>query len=114
MTAKTDGLMFMEGNRAAALGCVMGGCTVAAWYPITPSSSLCEYFIQYCDRYRVDEETGEHNVAIVQAEDELAAAGIVFGAGLGGRARDDLDLGPGDLADGRVCRATAILPKCRA
>ena len=47
----------MEGNRAAALGCVMGGCTVAAWYPITPSSSLCEYFIQYCDRYRVDKET---------------------------------------------------------
>ncbi|MFY9884604.1 MAG: 2-oxoacid:acceptor oxidoreductase family protein, partial [Candidatus Cybelea sp.] len=74
MSGKTEGLMFMEGNRAAALGCVMGGCTVAAWYPITPSSSLCEYFIQYCDRYRVNEESGERNVAIVQAEDELAAA----------------------------------------
>ena len=62
----------------------MGGCTVAAWYPITPSSSLCEYFIQLCDRYRVDDETGERNVAIVQAEDELAAAGMVFGAGWAG------------------------------
>ncbi|MBV8490941.1 MAG: 2-oxoacid:acceptor oxidoreductase family protein, partial [Candidatus Eremiobacteraeota bacterium] len=65
LSGKTDGLMFMEGNRAAALGCVMGGCTVAAWYPITPSSSLCEYFIQYCDRFRVDKETGERNVAII-------------------------------------------------
>ena len=95
MSGKTDGLMFMEGNRAAALGCVMGGCTVAAWYPITPSSSLCEYFIQYCDRYRVDSETGERNVAIVQAEDELAAAGIVFGAGWGGARAMTSTSGPG-------------------
>jgi len=84
MSGKTDGYMFMEGNRAAALGCVMGGCTVAAWYPITPSSSLCEYFIQYCDKYRVDPDTNQRNVAIVQAEDELAAAGMVFGAGWAG------------------------------
>ena len=95
MTGKTDGLMFMEGNRAAALGCVMGGCTVAAWYPITPSSSLCEYFIQYCDRYRVDKESGERNVAIVQAEDELAAAGIVFGAGWAGARAMTSTSGPG-------------------
>jgi 2-oxoglutarate ferredoxin oxidoreductase subunit alpha len=95
MTGKTDGLMFMEGNRASALGCIMGGCTVAAWYPITPSSSLCEYFIQYCDRYRVDKESGERNVAIVQAEDELAAAGIVFGAGWSGARAMTSTSGPG-------------------
>jgi len=95
MTGKTDGLMFMEGNRAAALGCVMGGCTVAAWYPITPSSSLCEYFIQYCEQHRVDKETGEHNFAIVQAEDELAAAGIVFGAGWAGARAMTSTSGPG-------------------
>jgi 2-oxoglutarate ferredoxin oxidoreductase subunit alpha len=95
MSGKTDGLLFMEGNRASALGCLMGGCTVAAWYPITPSSSLCEYFIQYCDRYRVDQRTGEHNVAIVQAEDELAAAGIVFGAGWAGARAMTSTSGPG-------------------
>ncbi len=95
MTGKTEGLLFMEGNRAAALGCVMGGCTVAAWYPITPSSSLCEYFIQYSDKYRVDQKTGERNVAIVQAEDELAAAGIVFGAGWGGARAMTSTSGPG-------------------
>jgi 2-oxoglutarate ferredoxin oxidoreductase subunit alpha len=94
MSGKTENLMFMEGNRAAALGCLMGGCTVAAWYPITPSSSLCEYFIQYCDRYRVD-ATGERNVAIVQAEDELAAAGIVFGAGWAGARAMTSTSGPG-------------------
>ena len=95
MSGKTNGLMFMEGNRAAALGCVMGGCTVAAWYPITPSSSLCEYFIQYCDKYRVDSETGSKNVAIVQAEDELAAAGMVFGAGWAGARAMTSTSGPG-------------------
>jgi 2-oxoglutarate/2-oxoacid ferredoxin oxidoreductase subunit alpha len=95
MNGKTSGLLFMEGNRAAALGCVMGGCTVAAWYPITPSSSLCEYFIQYCDRYRVDKSSGKRNAAIVQAEDELAAAGIVFGAGWAGARAMTSTSGPG-------------------
>jgi 2-oxoglutarate ferredoxin oxidoreductase subunit alpha len=95
MTGKTEGLLFMDGNRAAALGCVMGGCTVAAWYPITPSSSLCEYFIAYCDRYRTDQTTGERNAAIVQAEDELAAAGIVFGAGWAGARAMTSTSGPG-------------------
>jgi 2-oxoglutarate ferredoxin oxidoreductase subunit alpha len=95
MNGKTEGYLFMEGNRAAALGCVMGGCTVAAWYPITPSSSLCEYFIQYADKYRVDKETGEKNVAIVQAEDELAAAGMVFGAGWAGARAMTSTSGPG-------------------
>jgi 2-oxoglutarate/2-oxoacid ferredoxin oxidoreductase subunit alpha len=95
MSGKIDGMLFMEGNRASALGALMGGCTVAAWYPITPSSSLCEYFIQYCDRYRVDPQTQERRVAIVQAEDELAAAGIVFGAGWAGARSMTSTSGPG-------------------
>ena len=94
MTGKTDGHMFMDGNRAAALGCVMGGCTVAAWYPITPSSSLCESFIALTDRYRVGKD-GEKNVAIVQAEDELAAIGMVLGAGWAGARAMTSTSGPG-------------------
>ncbi|MGZ3576960.1 MAG: 2-oxoacid:acceptor oxidoreductase subunit alpha [Vulcanimicrobiaceae bacterium] len=90
-----DGLMFMDGNRAAALGCVMAGCTVAAWYPITPSSSLCEAFIQYCDRYRIDPMTSERKAAIVQAEDELAAIGMVFGATWAGARAMTSTSGPG-------------------
>ena len=82
----------------------MGGCTVAAWYPITPSSSLCENFIALAEKFRVDPQTGEKRVAIVQAEDELAAIGMVLRRRLGGRARDDLDVGPRHFADGRVRR----------
>jgi 2-oxoglutarate/2-oxoacid ferredoxin oxidoreductase subunit alpha len=95
MRGKTEGLLFMDGNRAAAIGCIMGGCTVAAWYPITPSSSLCEAFIQLAEKYRVDPESGEKRVAIIQAEDELAAAGIVFGAGWGGARAMTSTSGPG-------------------
>jgi 2-oxoglutarate ferredoxin oxidoreductase subunit alpha len=95
MSAKTDGLMFMDGNRAAAFGCIMGGCTVAAWYPITPSSSLCENFIALADKYRIDPETGEKRVAIVQAEDELAAIGMVLGAGWAGARAMTSTSGPG-------------------
>jgi 2-oxoglutarate ferredoxin oxidoreductase subunit alpha len=91
----TAGQMLMEGNQAAALGCVMGGCTVAAWYPITPSSSLCEYLIQYCDRFRVDADTGEKRYAIIQAEDELAAIGMVFGATWTGARAMTSTSGPG-------------------
>jgi 2-oxoglutarate ferredoxin oxidoreductase subunit alpha len=76
----TVGQILLEGNQAAALGCLMGGCTLAAWYPITPSSSLCEYFIQYCERFRIDPATGERRFAVIQAEDELAALGMVLGA----------------------------------
>ncbi len=94
-TGKVDGLMFMDGNRAAALGCVMGGCTVAAWYPITPSSSLCETFIALTDKYRVDPETGAKNVAIIQAEDELASIGMVIGAGWAGARAMTSTSGPG-------------------
>ena len=95
MTGKTGGLLLMDGNNGAALGCVMGGCTVAAWYPITPSSSLCEAFIQYCERYRVDSESGERKAAIIQAEDELAAIGMVFGATWAGARAMTSTSGPG-------------------
>lgn len=95
MPGGTDGLMFMDGNRAAALGCVMAGCTVAAWYPITPSSSLCESFISLCDKYRIDAKTGERKAAIVQAEDELAALGMVFGATWAGARAMTSTSGPG-------------------
>ena len=71
MKGKTEGLVLIEGNQAIALGCLMGGCTVAAWYPITPSSSVCEYLGTYAERFRVDEKTGEKKIAIVQAEDCL-------------------------------------------
>ncbi|MDQ6743415.1 MAG: 2-oxoacid:acceptor oxidoreductase subunit alpha [Candidatus Dormibacteraeota bacterium] len=91
----TDGLMLIEGNQAAALGCIMGGCTVAAWYPITPSSSLCENLIAYADRFRVDRGTGEKRIAVVQAEDELAAVGIAIGAGWAGARSMTSTSGPG-------------------
>ncbi len=95
MSGHTENLMLMDGNSAAALGCVMGGCTVAAWYPITPSSSLCESFISYCERFRVDKETGERKAAIIQAEDELAAIGMVFGATWTGARAMTSTSGPG-------------------
>jgi len=72
--------IFTDGNSAAALGCVYGGATVAAWYPITPSSSVPEAFQKYCDKFRNDPATGQHRFAIIQAEDELASIGIVVGA----------------------------------
>jgi 2-oxoglutarate ferredoxin oxidoreductase subunit alpha len=95
MTGRTEGLLFMDGNRAAALGCLMAGCTVAAWYPITPSSSLCESFIALCERYRIDPATGDRKFAIVQAEDELAAIGMVFGATWAGARAMTSTSGPG-------------------
>jgi 2-oxoglutarate ferredoxin oxidoreductase subunit alpha len=95
MTGKTEGLVLVEGNQAVALGCLMGGCTVAAWYPITPSSSVCEYLGTYADRFRVDEKTGERRIAIVQAEDELAAVGMAIGAGWAGARAMTSTSGPG-------------------
>ncbi|MHB8949339.1 MAG: 2-oxoacid:acceptor oxidoreductase subunit alpha [Rhodoferax sp.] len=76
--------IFTDGNSAAGLGCVYGGATVAAWYPITPSSSVPESFQKYCSKFRVDAETGQHNFAIVQCEDELASIGMAIGAGWNG------------------------------
>ncbi len=89
-----DGI-FIDGNSAAALGCVYGGATVCAWYPITPSTSVAEAFQRYCARLRVDEETGANKFAIVQAEDELASIGIVVGAGWNGARAFTATSGPG-------------------
>jgi 2-oxoglutarate/2-oxoacid ferredoxin oxidoreductase subunit alpha len=87
--------IFLEGNNAAALGCVYGGATVAAWYPITPSSSLAEAFARHCSRYRVDPETRKHRFAVVQAEDELASIGMVIGAAWNGARAFTATSGPG-------------------
>ena len=78
---KTAGKIMIDGNTAAGIGCVYGDATVGAWYPITPSTSLMDSFQKYCSKLRVDEETGENKFAIIQAEDELAAAGLTIGAG---------------------------------
>ncbi len=87
--------IFVDGNVAAALGCVYGGATVCAWYPITPSSSLAEAFQKYCMKYRVDTETGTNKFAIVQAEDEIASIGMVVGAGWNGARAFTTTSGPG-------------------
>ncbi|OGA67843.1 MAG: ferredoxin oxidoreductase [Betaproteobacteria bacterium RIFCSPLOWO2_12_FULL_68_20] len=87
--------IFIEGNAAAALGCVYGGATVCAWYPITPSSSLAEAFQRYCSRLRVDKETGKNKFAIIQGEDELASVGIAIGAGWNGARAFTATSGPG-------------------
>jgi 2-oxoglutarate ferredoxin oxidoreductase subunit alpha len=87
--------IFVDGNSAAALGCVYGGATVAAWYPITPSSSVAEAFQTYCAKYRIDAETGQHRYAIVQAEDEIASIGMVVGAGWNGARAFTATSGPG-------------------
>src|SRR5688572_14732351 len=87
--------IFIEGNAAAALGCLYGGATVCAWYPITPSSSLAEAFQKYCSKYRVDKATGQNRYAIVQAEDEIASIGMVVGAGWNGARAFTATSGPG-------------------
>lgn len=86
--------IFVEGNAAAALGCVYGGATVCAWYPITPSSSLAEAFATYCGKYRTDAE-GKARHAIIQAEDEIASIGMVVGAGWNGARAFTATSGPG-------------------
>jgi 2-oxoglutarate ferredoxin oxidoreductase subunit alpha len=87
--------IFLEGNDAAALGAVYGGATVAAWYPITPSTSLAEAFAKHCRRFRTDPETGKSRYAIVQAEDELASIGMVIGAAWNGARAFTATSGPG-------------------
>ncbi|MET0605747.1 MAG: 2-oxoacid:acceptor oxidoreductase subunit alpha [Beijerinckiaceae bacterium] len=87
--------IFVDGNAAAALGAVYGGATVCAWYPITPSTSLAEAFERYCGRLRIDGATGEKKYAIVQAEDEIAAIGMVVGAGWNGARAFTATSGPG-------------------
>src|ERR1700745_3413372 len=95
MSGVVEGKVLVEGNQAAALGALMGGVTVVAWYPITPSSSLCEYLIAYADRFRVDPKTGEKLISVVQAEDELAAVGMAIGAGWAGSRAMTSTSGPG-------------------
>jgi 2-oxoglutarate ferredoxin oxidoreductase subunit alpha len=87
--------ILIDGNDAAALGCVYGGATVAGWYPITPSTSLAEAFARHCRRYRTDPASGRSRFAIIQAEDELAAIGIVIGAAWNGARAFTATSGPG-------------------
>jgi len=91
----TNGKILIDGNGAAALGAVFGGCTVVTWYPITPSTSLVEQMMIYMKQYRVDAQTGKPTYAIVQAEDELAAIGMVIGAGWAGARAMTATSGPG-------------------
>jgi 2-oxoglutarate ferredoxin oxidoreductase subunit alpha len=92
---KTSGHIMIDGNTAAALGCLYAGATVAAWYPITPSTSLMDAFKMFADRLRVDKETGANNFAFIQAEDELAAVGMVIGAMWNGARAFTATSGPG-------------------
>jgi 2-oxoglutarate ferredoxin oxidoreductase subunit alpha len=87
--------IFIAGNDAAGLGCVYGGATVCAWYPITPSTSVAEAFTKHCANLRVDAETDANKFAIVQAEDEIAAIGMVIGAGWNGARAFTATSGPG-------------------
>jgi 2-oxoglutarate ferredoxin oxidoreductase subunit alpha len=92
---ETEGKILIEGNAAAAIGCLMAGVTVVAWYPITPSSSLCETLIDLLRKYRIDKETGKATFAVVQAEDEIAALGMVIGASWAGARAMTSTSGPG-------------------
>ncbi len=91
---ETAGKIIIDGNSAAALGCMFAGCTVVTWYPITPSSSLVETMIEYMKEYRITPD-GKATFAIVQAEDELAAIGMVIGAGWAGARSMTATAGPG-------------------
>ncbi|HVW85164.1 MAG TPA: 2-oxoacid:acceptor oxidoreductase subunit alpha [Bryobacteraceae bacterium] len=94
MDANGDKIL-IDGNTATALGCVYAGATVAAWYPITPATSVMDNFKEFCERFRKDKETGENNYLILQAEDELAAIGMVIGASWNGARAFTSTAGPG-------------------
>ena len=89
------GRILVDGNTATALGCVYAGATVAAWYPITPSTSVMDSFRTFCEHYRKDKETGVNNFIILQAEDELGAIGMVLGASWNGARAFTSTSGPG-------------------
>jgi 2-oxoglutarate ferredoxin oxidoreductase subunit alpha len=91
----TRGHIIIDGNTAAALGCVYAGATVGAWYPITPSTSLMDAFKGFCDQLRIDEATGRKNYIMIQAEDELASIGMVIGANWNGARAFTATSGPG-------------------
>ncbi|CAN5893403.1 2-oxoacid:acceptor oxidoreductase subunit alpha [soil metagenome] len=92
---ETSGSIIIDGNAAAALGAVYAGATVGAWYPITPSTSLMEAFGTFCKKFRTDADTGLAKYCIIQAEDELSAAGITIGAGWAGARAFTNTSGPG-------------------
>lgn len=92
---KTANKILMDGNTATGLGCVYGGATVAAWYPLTPSTSVVDSYGKYCKRLRIDAGSGKAKYSIVQAEDELAAIGIAIGAGWNGARAFTASSGPG-------------------
>src|SRR5438128_517101 len=83
MDANGDKIL-IDGNTATALGCVYAGATIAAWYPITPATSVMDAFKAFCEKYRKDPATKKNNYLILQAEDELAAIGMVIGASWNG------------------------------
>ena len=87
--------IMMEGNDAAGLGSLYGGATVCAWYPITPSTSVAESFENHCKKLRIDQQSGQKNYAFMQAEDELAAIGIVIGSAWNGARSFTATSGPG-------------------
>ncbi len=91
----TAGKVLIDGNTAAALGCLYAGATVGAWYPITPSTSLMDAFQAFCERHRKDPDTGENRYCIIQAEDELSAVGMAVGAGWAGARAFTPTSGPG-------------------
>lgn len=91
----TKGHIIIDGNTAAGLGCMYAGATVGAWYPITPSTSLMDAFRSFCAQYREDPESGKRTYCIIQAEDELAAIGMVLGASWNGARSFTPTSGPG-------------------
>ncbi len=92
---KNKDSILIDGNTASALGCVYAGATVGVWYPITPSTGLMDAFTAFCEKYRTDAETGKKKYAIIQAEDELAAIGMVLGASWAGARTFTNTSGPG-------------------
>lgn len=92
---KTAGKILVEGNAASAMGCLFGGVTVVPWYPITPSSAVPETLLTYLRKYRTDPKTGKATFAVVQAEDEIAAIGMVLGASWAGARAMTATSGPG-------------------
>jgi 2-oxoglutarate ferredoxin oxidoreductase subunit alpha len=92
---ETAGKILIDGNTAAALGCLFAGVTVVSWYPITPSSSLVESLIGFLEKHRKDPVTGKATYAVIQAEDEIAAVGMVLGAGWAGARSMTSTSGPG-------------------
>lgn len=91
----TKGKILVDGNTGSALGAIYAGATVAGWYPITPSTSVVDAFEKYCKRLRIDPSSGMNNFAIIQAEDELAAMGMVLGASWNGARAFTATSGPG-------------------